>query len=95
MLFPNPNKNQIFKPKSDLKSTLLNSNSFKLQTSIEEKPSRVRDPWLHEDRSGRGRAENSKGESRAFGRREKVSEKMRKNGCLVIGIVEIGIANRE
>ena len=94
MLFPNPNKTQIFKPKSDLKSTLSNPNSFKLQTSIEEKPLGERDPWLHEDRSGRGRAENSRGESRAFGRREKVSEKMRKNGCLVIGIVEIGITNR-
>ena len=53
----------------------------------------MRDPWLHEDRSGRGGAENLGGESRAFGRREKVSEKMRKNGCLVIGIVEIGITN--
>jgi hypothetical protein len=36
LLFPNPNKTQIFKPKSDLKSTLSNPNSFKLQTSIEE-----------------------------------------------------------
>jgi hypothetical protein len=39
LLFPNPNKTQIFKPKSDLKSTLSNPNFFKLQTSIEEKPS--------------------------------------------------------
>jgi hypothetical protein len=38
LLFPNPNKTQIFKPKSDLKSTLSNLNSFKLQISIEEKP---------------------------------------------------------
>jgi hypothetical protein len=52
LLFPNPNKTQIFKPKSDLKSTLSNPNSFKLQTSIKEKPSGERDPWLHEDRSG-------------------------------------------
>ncbi len=34
-------------------------------------------------------------QSRAFRRREKVSEKIRKNGCLVIGIVKIGITNRE
>ena len=93
MLFPNLNKTQNFKPKSDLKSTLSNPNSFKLQTSIEEKPSGERNPWLHEDRSGRGGAENSGGESRAFGRRE--SEIFRKNGYLVTRIVEIGIANRE
>jgi hypothetical protein len=65
LLFPNPNKIQNFKPKSDLKSTLSNPNFFKLQTSIEEKPSGERDPWFHEDRSGRGGAENSGGESRA------------------------------
>jgi hypothetical protein len=52
-----------------------------------------RDPWLHEDRLGRGGAENSGGESRAFGRRE--SGIFRNNGCLVTGIVEIGIVNRE
>ena len=51
--------------KSDLKSTLSNPRSFKLQTSIEEKPSGERDPWLHENRSGREGAENSGGESRA------------------------------
>ena len=78
---------------SDLKSTLSNPNSFKLQTSIEKKPSGERDPWLHEDRSGRERAEKSGGESRAFGRR--VSEIFRKNECLVIRIVEIRITNRE
>jgi hypothetical protein len=33
-------------------------------------------------------------QSRAIGRREKISEKMRKNGCLVTRIVELGIANR-
>jgi hypothetical protein len=33
-------------------------------------------------------------QSRAFGRREKISEKMRKNGYLVTRIVELGIANR-
>jgi hypothetical protein len=93
LLFLNPNKTQIFKPKLDLKSTLSNPNSFKLQTSIKEKPSGERDPWLHENRSGRGRVENSGGESRAFGRRE--SEIFRKNGCLVTRIVEIGIANQE
>ena len=93
MLFPNPNKTQIFKPKSDLKSTLSNPNSFKLQTSIEEKLSGEGDPWLHEDRSGRGGPENSGEESRAFGRRE--SEIFKKNGCLVTRIVEIGIANQE
>ena len=32
-------------------------------------------------------------QSRAFGRRE--SEIFRNNGCLVTGIVEIGIANQE
>ena len=32
-------------------------------------------------------------QSRAFGRRE--SEIFRNNGCLVTGIVEIGITNRE
>ena len=52
-----------------------------------------RDPWLHEDRSERGGAENSGGESRAFGRRE--SKIFRKNGCLVTRIVEIRIANRK
>jgi hypothetical protein len=38
-----------------------------------------RDPWLHEDRSGRGGAENSRGESRAKhsgGERVKFSEIM-------------------
>jgi hypothetical protein len=65
LLFSNPNKIQIFKPKSDLKSTLSNPNFFKLQTSIKEKPSGERDPWLHEDRSGRGGAKNSGAESRA------------------------------
>ena len=31
----------------------------------EQKIREERDPWLHEDRSGRGGAENSGGESRA------------------------------
>jgi hypothetical protein len=79
LLFPNPNKTQIFKPKSDLKSTLSNPNSFKLQTSIEEKPLGERDLWLHEDRLGRGGAKNLRGESRAKhsgGERVKFSEIM-------------------
>jgi hypothetical protein len=69
------------------------------RTSIEEKPSGERDPWLHEDRSEEeqkinGGRERFRGEEeRAFGRRE--SESFRKNGCLVTRIVEIGIANRE
>ena len=60
-----------------------------------------RDPWLHEDRFEEEQKINGGGErfrgekERAFGRREKVSEKMRKNGCLVTGIVEIEITNRE
>ena len=66
------------------------------RTSIEEKPSEERDPWLHEDISKEQKI-NGGGESfweeRAFGRRE--SESFRKNGCLVTRIVEIGIANRE
>jgi hypothetical protein len=40
------------------------------------------------------REESRAEQSRAFGRREKISEKMRKNGCLVTRIVELGIANR-
>ena len=69
------------------------------RTSIEEKPLRERDPWLHEDRSKEeqkinGGGERFRGENeRAFGRRE--SECFRKNGCLVTRIVEVGIANRE
>jgi hypothetical protein len=59
------------------------------RTSIEEKPSGERDPWLHEDRSKEelkinGGGERFQGEGeRAFGRREhsegervKVSEKI-------------------
>jgi hypothetical protein len=43
------------------------------------------------------RSRKSMEEEKDFGerRREKVSEKMRKNGCLVTRIVEIGITNRE
>ena len=69
------------------------------RTSIEEKPSGERDPWLHEDRSEEEQKINGGGqrfrgkEERAFGRRE--SESFRKNGCLVTRIVEIGIANQE
>ena len=60
-----------------------------------------RDPWLHEDRFEEEQKINGGGErfrgeeERAFRRREKVSEKMRKNGCLVTAIVKIGITNRE
>ena len=59
----------------------------------------MRTDWgeeAYEDRSGRGGASRKFGrreQSRAFGRRE--SEIFRINGCLVTGIVEIGIANRE
>jgi hypothetical protein len=78
-----------------------NSNSFKLQTLIEEKPLGERDPRHHENRFEEEQKINGGGErfrgeeERAFGRRENVSEKMRKNRCLVTGIVEIGITNWE
>ena len=67
------------------------------RTSIEEKTSGERDPWLHEDRSEEEQKINGGGErfwgeeERAFGRQESVS--FRKNGCLVTRIVEFGIAN--
>jgi hypothetical protein len=69
------------------------------RTSIEEKPSRERDPWLHENRAEEEQKINGGGErfrgeeERAFRRRE--SESFRKNRCLVTRIVEFGIANRE
>jgi hypothetical protein len=69
------------------------------RTSLEEKLSRERDPWLHEDRAEEEQKINGEGErfqgeeERAFGRRE--SESFRKNGCLVTRIVEFGITNRE
>jgi hypothetical protein len=93
-IISNPNK---------IIQTLINTIKPQLQTSkLRYSQTQIKpksDPWLHEDRSGRGGAENSGGESRAeqsraFGRREKISEKMRKNGCLVTRIVELGIANR-
>ena len=91
-------RTQILKSKSDhVKSTFSNPKSFKLQTSIHEKPSGERDPWLHEDRSGRGGAENSGGESRAEQSIREERENFRKNEekwCLVTRIVELGIANR-
>jgi hypothetical protein len=88
-IISNPNK---------IIQTLINTIKPQLQTSkLRYSQTQIKpksDPWLHEDRSGRGGAENSGGQSRAFGRREKISEKMRKNGCLVTRIVELGIANR-
>ena len=69
------------------------------RTSIEEKPSGERDPWLHEDKAEEEQKINGGGErfrgerDRAFGRRE--SESFRKNECLVTRIVEIGITNRK
>jgi hypothetical protein len=69
------------------------------RTSIEEKPLRERDPWLHKNRAEEEQKINGGGEKfrgeeeRAFGRRESVS--FRKNGCLVTRIVEFGIANQE
>jgi hypothetical protein len=58
-------------------------NTFKPQifqtSNLYEKPSGERDPWLHEDRSGRGGAENSRGESRAEQSNREERENFRKN----------------